>query len=298
MRKYLLLALLTGFIAIVIAPPVHADSVRIAPLQYQTDLKKGEKKKGFVDISNPSNENVNVKLYVNGFSQTDNHGNLTFFTSEQMSKGLLLDYDSASIGAHQTLRLYFWADGTKLPTGDLFGVIFAETQSADQPGTNTTARVGTLVEIVNQTPGSRHVEIAKLDVPVVQFGDNVGGVVSVKNPAPKTSATGFFPDITVEVALWGSKTEFKGPLVFAGNTRTTGFTVPSNQFGFYEVKVKAADAEASKIVFLMTGWWRIVVPIVIIMIIGSVFLINKYRPHKKATIRSRIKHFAALIRKR
>jgi hypothetical protein len=296
-RKYWLVALFAGFISIYIAPPVHADSVRISPLQYQTELKKGEKKKGFVDVSNPSNESVNVKLYVNGFSQTDNQGNLTFFTSEQMSKGLLLDYDSASIGAHQTLRLYFLADGTKLPAGDLFGVIFAETQSADQPGTNITARVGTLVEIINQTPGARHAEIAQLDIPFVQFGDDVGGVISVKNPAPKSSATGFFPNIAIEVALGGSKTEFKGPLVFAGNTRTAGFTVPSNQFGFYVVKVKAADAEASKVVFLMTGWWRIVVPAIIIVVIGAVFLFKKYRSRKKKTVWSRIRHFVKNIRK-
>lgn len=283
MRKLLLAIIaLSAFLVVAEPPPAaYAESLRIQPLQYQTELKKGEKKKGYVDIANPSNETVTVNLYVNGFSQVDDHGNLTFFDNEQISDGLLLDYDTATIGAHQALRLYFIADGTKLPTGDVFGVIFAETKSAGRPGTNTTVRVGSLVMITNQTPGPRDAEITKLDIPFMQVGDGVGGVIAVKNPAPKKTATGFFPAMTVELISWGGKQDFQGPLVFAHNTRTFDFYMPANLFGFYLVKVKANNAEKSTVVFLMTGWWKIVAPLLVVLIAGGVFLVKKYAPFRK-----------------
>lgn len=265
---------------------VAAESLRIQPLSYQTDLKKGEKKKGFVDIANPSNETVTVNLYVNGFSQINDKGELTFFDSEQIRKGILLDYETAAIGPRQTLRLYFIADGTKLPVGDVFGVIFAETQSAQRPGTNTTVRVGSLMMITNQTPGPRHAQIEKLDVAPFQLGDGVGGVVAVKNAAPKGAATGFFPDMTVELVSWGGKQSFRGPLVFADNTRTFDFYMPTNLFGFYQVKVKANDAEKTAVIFVMTGWWKMLAPALLAVIVAGAVLLKKYAPfHRKAHLK-------------
>lgn len=282
MKKWLLAAVLLGSaLLLVTGPSAGAESVRVKPLQYHVELGKGEKKKGFIDVANPGNEPVTVELYVNAFSQQDDQGNLKFFPSEQVAKGLLLDYDSATIGPRQTLRLYFIADGTKLPTGDVFGVIFAETQSANRPGVNTSVRVGTLVMITNQTPGPRNAEIAKVDIPFVGLGDSLDGEVTVKNPAPKGSATGFFPEISVEAFPWGSTMRSKGPLIFAGNQRTAEFHLPSNQFGFYVIKVKANDAEVSKLVFLMTGWWRLIAPTLLILLVGAGVLVWKYRLYQK-----------------
>ncbi len=285
MKRATLAALLVAALLWVGAPIVGAESVRVKPLQYQVELGKGEKKKGYVDVANPGNEAVTVKLYVNAFSQQDNEGSLQFFPSEQIAKGLLLDYETATIGPRQTLRLYFVADGTKLPTGDVFGVIFAETESSHRPGVNTSVRVGTLVMITNQTPGPRHTEIASLDVPPIGVGESLDGSVTIKNPAPKGAATGFFPQITVEARPWGDTMRSKGPLIFAGNQRTAEFRLPSNQFGFYVVRVKANDAEVSKVVFLMTGWWRIVAPLVAALIIGAAILIWKYRLYRKLPFR-------------
>lgn len=268
--------LLAGLLLLATAPSVQADSLRIRPLQYQTDLKKGEKKKGFVDITNPTADTVTVALYVNGFRQTDNSGNLTFFDSEQIKTGLLLDYDSATIGPYQTLRLFFIADGTKLPPGDVFGVLFAHTKPAGRPGTNTTVRVGSLIMITNQTPGARHAEISRLDVPFMQLGDGVGGIIAVKNPAPPGSATGYFPAMTVELWPWGGKTEFTGPLVFAGNTRTFDFYMPGSLFGVFIVKARANDAEQTAVMIAMTGWWRAVGPIAAMVIIAGAVFLKRY----------------------
>lgn len=265
----------------------HAESVRITPLEYRTELKSGERKKGFVDITNPSNESVNLKLYVNGFSQVDNKGNLTFFNNEQLSKGLLLDYDSTTLEAQQTLRLYFIADGTKLPPGDVFGVIFAETDPGDKPGATTSVRVGTLVMITNGTPGPRQAEISQLDVPFWQLGSDLSGEVTVRNTAAKGAATGFFPEISVESMPWGAKSTFTGPLIFAGNARTSDFAVPSNQFGLYTIKVKANNSEATKVVFLMTGWWRVIAPVVCVLVAGAAVVTIKFRLWRKLRFKRR-----------
>lgn len=288
MRVYVWVFVAAVALALVVAPGVQADSLKIQPLQYQAELKKGEYKKGFVDITNPTASSAIVELYVNGFSQVDDKGNLVFFEDEQIKRGIRLDYDTATIGPKQTLRLFFVIDGNKLPTGDIFAAIFAQTKAANQPGANTSVRVGSLIMVTNQTPGSRKATIAQLDMATVQIGDGVQGSVAVKNSAQKGSTTGFFPSIGVEVAPWGGESIFKGPLIFAGNTRTSDFYVPTNLFGVYQVTVSANDARKTTTVFLVTGWWRIVAPAATIALIGAVFVAVKYKIlHKKPRFRRR-----------
>lgn len=268
-----------------------AESLQIQPLHYQAELKKGERKKGHVDVTNPTDEPVEARFSVEAFRQVDDKGSLAFFKSEQLEKGLLLDYDSVTIGARQTLRLFFIADGTRLPTGDVFGVIFAETQPVTASGAKTTVRVGSLVMLTNQTPGSRQAEITDLLVPYFQLGNVVQGTVKVKNPAPKDSATGFFPAITTAVTPWGESVKRQGPLIFAGNTRTIEFEMPSNAFGVYEVRVQANNAQKTASVFLITGWWQIIAPAVLV---GGVLLVVAFVRYgarmKEKIIKRRRKH--------
>ena len=277
---------LIGFAALLlVGQPVGAESLRVQPLQYKTELKKGERKKGFIDVTNPSNVSIEAKFYVQGFRQVDNKGNLTFFKSEQLEKGLLLDYESVEIAARKTLRLFFIADGTKLPTGDVFGVIFAETLPLMQTGAKTAVRVGSLIMLTNQTPGSREAEITDLTVPFFQIGNSVRGSMVVKNPAPKGQATGHFPDITVGVSPWGKAVEHRGPLIFAGIARTVDFEQPSNAFGVYQVKVQANNAAKTATVFLITGWWQVVAPLLLLGVIVAGILIGKYKPYKKLPLK-------------
>lgn len=56
------------------APSASATSLKISPLRYDTTLSAGEKKKGFVDVTNPSGSDVHVMLTVQAFRQTDNTG--------------------------------------------------------------------------------------------------------------------------------------------------------------------------------------------------------------------------------
>lgn len=283
--RVIVLAVLSIGIVCIAGTPVAAESVRIQPLQYRTDLKRGEKKKGHVDIANPSGKAIDVKLYVSGFSQIDDKGSLTFFTNEQLSKGLLLDYDETRLEPWQTLRLYFLADGTKLPTGDVFATIFAETKPSQQVGAATAARVGTLVMIVNQTPGPRNAEIAALTSSMLQIGSSVNGTIAVKNPAKKGAATGYFPKIRIAISPWGGKTEYQGPLLFAGNTRTVDFAIPSNMFGLYTIKVTVNNAEKSTLVFLITGWWRFVVPVIILLLIGIIIVVKRHGLPRRKQVR-------------
>jgi hypothetical protein len=282
MKHFIWLAVLAVGITVVAgAPTVSAETVRIQPLQLQTSLKKGEKKKSFVDITNPAANEVELKLYVSGFKQVNDKGSLTFFDSEQIAAGIKLDYDSVKLGANQTLRLYFLVDGTKLPTGDIFAAIFAQSVPVLRTGTNTAVRVGSLLMLTNQTPGSRKAEITRLDVPLVQIGDSLRGEMAVKNPAPKGEATGFFPEIRVAVQPWGGVKSFAGPLIFAGNTRTFSFTMPSNLFGIYTVTVYANQATKTTYVFLITGWWRIIAPFILILLIGAAALLWKWRHRRR-----------------
>lgn len=282
MKMWVCVALLALSVAVFgNALPVSAESLRIQPLQYKTELKKGERKKGFVDIANPSNEAVEAKFYVEAFKQVDSKGNLAFFKDEQLQKGLLLDYDSVKIGARQTLRLFFIADGTKLPTGDVFGVIFAETSPVGT-GARTAVRVGSLVMITNQTPGSRNAEITDVTVPFLQIGSMVTGTATIKNPAPKGQATGFSPKVSVSVTPWGATSKQDGPLIFAGISRTVEFEQPSNAFGVYTVTVTANNAKKSAPVLLVTGWWRIIAPIMLLVIaFACVVIWHKARPSRR-----------------
>ena len=285
MKKILFTAFIfVSLLTVGSASTSHAESVRIQPLQNQTVLKKAEKKKGFVDITNPGNENADVRLYVNGFKQVDNQGRLSFFASEELSKGIALDFDNVIIGPRQTLRLYYVIDAAKLPTGDVFASIFADTATGQGGIARTAIRVGSLMMITNQTPGSRDAEISQLDIPFFQIGDGVKGSVSVKNPALERSATGYFPDMRVEVHPFGGMRDFRGPLIFAGNTRSLNFNLPSNQFGIYAVTVRANNATKTVYVFMMTGWWRIAAPILLIaaiFMVGAVWHLLHRRRHAR-----------------
>lgn len=269
-------AVVAGVACLIVAAapqPAEAAVMRIQPLQYESSLKAGEKKKGFVDITNPSEESVKVRLYVQGFTQLNDKGELRFFADEQLAKGIQLDYGSAELGPRQALRLFFLIDGAKLPTGDSFAVIFAETVPAETTGPRTTARVGTLLMLTNQTPGSRTAEIARLDVAPVQIGGGVEGVVAVRNPARQGAVTGYRPTVRVQIAPVGGEVVQPGPLVMAGRTRTVDFYKPTNLFGIYAVTVQANEATMTRYAFLVTGWWRLVAPLlfgalVLIVVLG------------------------------
>jgi hypothetical protein len=256
MKKLALLIGLIGLAWSMMETPVYADaSLRVQPLQYQESLQKGERKKGFIDVSNPMSQAVKVKFTVEGFRQIDNTGNLAFYPDEQLRQGIQLDYDAFEIPAKKSLRLYFVVDGTKLPTGDVFAAIFAQT-IAEAGSASPSVRIGSLLLLTNQTPSAHEAEVVALTAPLLQLGSTLNGQVAIKNSAKANTSSGFFPTLTISLWPFGPTTSIKGPLVFAGNTRQVPFSLPSNQLGVYKLSASVGGSRQERWVVVVTGMWR------------------------------------------
>lgn len=237
MKRLLVTLALVGAVWVTLGTtPVGALSLKIAPLEYRTDLKQGEKKKGFIDISNPTGRRIIVKSSVEAFKQTDDKGSLTFFKSEQIAAGIQLDLNEFELGPREAVRMYFQLDGTKLPSGDVFGAVFFTAAPTNKPsGVEQAVRLGTLFSIVNGTPGPRDAKITNLSVPWLQLSDTVAGSYSIKNTANPNQATGFYPTVQLQAALFGESKKHTGKLTFAGITRSNDFSLKTLPLGIYRV---------------------------------------------------------------
>jgi hypothetical protein len=280
--KYAGVIVVLVVIALLHAPAAHAESLRMQPLEYRTVLKVGEKQKGFVDITNPSFNVVKVSMSVQAFRQIDDKGTLQFYDAPQIKDGIVPDLTGFDIGPGQTMRLYFIADGTKLPTGDIFAALFATIQ---QPEVNTgamqTIRVGTLLSLVNGTPGPRIAEIIDVSVGFFQFDTKIVGTYSIKNTADPEKATGFYPQTLTAIHPFRTTNKNTSSLIYAGRTRTNSFSINTARLGFYNVAVSYGDSEKSKWIFIASGMWRWV--IILVFIVGGLtaFLIVRYRRQQR-----------------
>lgn len=284
----------TAFVLIIIASFCYAgsahaaDSLQIRPLIYKETLTSGQKKRGVVDVSNASDKTATIHMNVQLFRQIDNDGSLEFYDRPYVASAIIPDIQDFDLGPKEAVRIGFTVDSTKLPTGDIFAAIFATTQHSLMPQAIVpAARVGTLLVLENGTPGPRQATISNITVAPFQIDSKIKGTVSVYNPANPDTSTGFFPLINVQVSPWGESTKFDGPLVYAGRTRTFDFSVPSNQFGIYAVKVQANNATKTVYVFVMTGRWRILVPLITFAIILASLVIwwwlRRRRSHEVAS---------------
>lgn len=242
-----------------------ALGLKVAPLEYRTELAAGEKKKGFLDISNPTTQAVVVKTSVRAFSQVDDNGSLAFVKNEAVEAGLRLDLNEFELGPREAIRMYFLLDGSKLPQGDVFAAIFAETQPVgkETAGVSQHVRIGTILSIVNGTAGSRTAAVTKLSTPFIQFGDTIRGTYTVKNTADAKRTTGFYPTVVTSVAPFGESEKHNSRLVFAGRSRDNDFTLPAPWLGFYQVKASYNDSSRSAIVFVARPLALLVVGVVL-----------------------------------
>lgn len=263
--------------ALLYAPHVRADPLLgVQPLQYREQLNPGERKKAFIDISNPAPQASTVQFTVQGFRQIDDKGSLEFYDDEQLRNGIQLDYQEVTIPAYKTLRLYFVVDAAKLPTGDIFAVIFAKTKP-EQGIAAPSVRLGTLVILTNGSPGRRDARIEALDVPRVQIGDSLHGAVTIKNTAPAKSASGFFPEIKLSSWPLGPSRVLSSPLVYAGNARTVAFEVPGNQIGIFKLRASYGGSSKERWIVLVTGYWRWVsVAIALVVIVAAAWLMRRH----------------------
>lgn len=265
------------------APLAGAEPLlSVQPLQYREDLQSGERKKAFIDVSNPAPQASTVQFGVQGFRQIDDKGSLQFYDNEQLRDGIQLDYQEAVIPAYKTLRLYFVVDGSKLPTGDVFAVIFAKTKP-EQGIAAPSVRLGTLVILTNGSPGAREARIEALEASPLQIGESLRGTVRIKNTAPASSSSGFFPEIKLSSWPFGPSRTLSSPLIYAGNTRTVGFDLPSSQLGIFKLRASYGDSSQERWIVLVTGVWRWVSVAVTLVIIGAIaWLFWRHRSRRSA----------------
>jgi hypothetical protein len=238
--------------------PVDAVSVKAQPLLYDAALAEGERKKGFIDISNPSSSTIKLKTSVQAFRQIDNDGNLAFYDDDQVAAGIIPDLTEFDLGPRQVMRMYFLLDGTKLPSGDVFGALFVTTDNEQTQGAAQAVRVGTLFTLTNGTAAARNAQVTQLQANFFQFGDQVTGSYQIKNIDNPDKKTGFRPKVMVQLEPWGDKAAHEGALVSAGITRTNNFMVGSDTLGIYKLSVQYQDSKREQWVLVVTGVWRYV----------------------------------------
>lgn len=251
-----------------------AVSLKISPLRYDTTLEAGEKKKGFVDVTNPTGDTVQLKLSVQAFRQTNNSGDLEFYDNASVAAGVILDYSQATLGPRETLHLAFVLDGAKLPQGDTFAAIFAASIPEEKGPGEQSVRVGTLLMIANGTPSAHTAVIQGLSGQFLQFGDGLHISFVVHNTGNMALSTGFSPSISVKAWPYLDDT-VTGPLVFAGRSRDVEYVKSGDYLGLLAITVKTGDSEQRIYQFAVTGRWRILIPIIVISLI-AVLVLGRY----------------------
>ena len=278
-RRILVASGLIALFACVPALYASATSLRITPMQYQTTLKSEEKQQGYVDISNPEPETVEVIFEVQAFRQINDEGGIEFYDDKGVVAGVALDLQSVELGPREVLRLMFLIDGTKLPQGEVFAAILARTVPQDEQGSAQSVRVGTILEIINGTAKAHKASIETLSAPFLQVGEGLSATFVVRNDDPASQMTGFRPQVTVRAAPYASR-EVDGPLVFAGHSRMVAYKDPGNYFGFVWMQAGIGDASKGQLVIAMTGYWRWLGPLMIVSIV-SLIAMTVYTRRKK-----------------
>lgn len=279
-RALIVVPLLWLSLLVVGASSVSAMSLKIAPLRYQTTLQKGEKQKGFVDISNPSAETITVGFEVQAFRQIDNDGGVEFYDDKDVAAGVQLDLRSASLGPTEVLRLYFLLDSTKLPSGEVYAAIMARTIPQARAGTEESVRVGTILEITNDRPSTHRASVESFTAPLFQVGERISARFVIANDDRAHPSTGFRPAVTFDVKPYSS-TRTEGPLVFGGRSRTVDYSLPGNYFGIVWLQAGVGDSSKGSLAFVMTGYWRWLGPMLIVALFSTLFAIHYTRKTKR-----------------
>jgi hypothetical protein len=268
-----------GCVALLPISQASAASLKVTPLQYRTTLTSGEKKKGFVDISNPGAESLTVNFEVQAFRQIDDQGGIEFYDDADVSKGILLDLDSVELGPHEVLRLMFLIDGNKLPHGEAFAAILANTVPDTAKGIAQAVRVGTILEITNGKAGDHKGSVTTFSAPFIQVGEEISATFTIRNDDGAGQTGGFRPTVAVDVRPYSSSS-VEGPLVFVGRSRTVSYRAPGNYFGFVWLQASASDSSKGQFAFVATGYWRWLGPLMIVAL-GGLITMGIYTTRKK-----------------
>lgn len=283
--KRLVAALLLALGAVYAFPAqsVNALSLKVAPLEYRIALKPGERQKGVIDVSNPTGEKLKVTTSVQAFRQVSDDGTIEFYDDERLNVGIKTDFETFSLAPKETLRMYFLVDGTKLPSGDVYGAIFFATAPASkEKGVSESVKLGTLLSIVNGTPSSRSADITGLRTSFFHFGNSVSGSYKIRNTANPKTSTGFYPEVNIELKPFYYAVKHKSSLVFAGRERANDFKIKASRLGFYKLRVSYKDSYKEKWIFLIgSSYIWLVVILAPMVIVSTIILLNRVRTAKK-----------------
>lgn len=259
---------------------VSAQSLRVAPLKYEEQLKLGAEKIGYVDVSNPSGSTITVNTQVQAFRQMNIQGDLEFYDDEQIQKAIEVDVDEFELGPREAARIFFSINSNKLPEGGVYAAVLfsadeervADSEDIEISAINTTSRVGTLLILENGDNGVRDGDISKLDIPFWQLGTGINGAVEF-SAFEGERFLAFEPGLKMSVPIAGEKDTETG-LVFAGNTRRFDVDMPGDYIGIFPVKAidEVTGSTEHDWVFAVTGIWRIIVPFFLLAITASILL--------------------------
>ena len=254
---------------------VWAQGLRVAPLEHRTTLKKNEVKRGFIDISNPYGQTTLTKVSVQAFRQIDDSGNIQFYDDARIRSGITVDVQSLSIQPKEAYRIFFEVDGSRLPQGDVYAAIFFSTMPAgEDKGVEQSVKVGTILSIINQTPGDRRASITKLTMPFISFSRDVAGKYSIKNEGRRGS--GFYPEVTISTWPWGDSRQKTSSLVFGGRTRSNDFTVNLG-YGFHRVTIEYEGSKKSHFVVVIATWHLMVLSVIVLIVTVEIFRLRARR---------------------
>lgn len=245
--------------------PASALGIKIAPLEYKTTLREGERKQGVVDVSNPSEQGVDVGVSVQAFRQIDDNGGLEFYSDKAIENGIRPELSSIRLEPKGAVRLAFSVDGKTLPEGDVFAAIMFTTNPVlPQNGVGQQVRVGTLLSLENKQAGERSAKITDLSVPLLQLSQTTQGSYRIKNTGSKTS--GFYPEVTVHSWPGGRIKAVTSSLLFGGHERSNEFSYTTG-YGIHKIDATYKSSTKSRWVIAVAPW-MIVLTLLIALIIG------------------------------
>lgn len=282
MKRILFAATISaGFLAMLATVPTHALGLKIAPLEYRTELKKDEDQKGFIDVSNPSGQTVVVEVSVQAFKQINDDGGLQFYDDERVEAGIVPELDQFKLGPREAIRVYFTIDSAKLPEGDVYAAVFFSTEPAKpRSGVGQQVRVGTLLSIVNRTPGDRKAVISKLNLSFLQLDERIKGSYTVKNTG--SAESGFYPKVTILAWPSGRTVERTSLLVFGGRMRENPLSFDGG-VGLHRLTIKYGDSSRSQWVLVLPVWIMLTTAAVLLAIATELLLWHR---RKKKPVRS------------
>lgn len=269
------------------SPPV--TPIRITPLKYEEQLELGAEKTGYVDVSNPGDTNITIKTQVQAFRQMNIEGDLEFYDDERIQKAIQMDLREFELGPREAARVFFDINSNQLPEGGVYAaVLFAAEESRgddrdnlERSAINIISRVGTLLILENGDKGVKRGSISKLGIPFWQFGAGIDGDVEFTADKGERSIA-FEPQLKTSIPIAGEK-ETETGLVFAGNTRQFSIGSHGDYLGIFPVKVtdEVTGSIGSSWVLAVTGIWRTIAPLFLLVIMASI-LLQRYFLHRQS----------------